>query len=166
MFSPLKRKLATVAFSVAAVAASTLLTGLPVNAATLTPAHGSRSGAVVAPGDGALASNKTDLVVLFQKVETGFNGAVWTYTVANATPNIAHDVYVAKSYKIKQTGVPGMLATPVGENLGNLGPYEVREIKMSCGNTTPQKQCVGTAISAKTSTPEIISTNNSASHSF
>jgi hypothetical protein len=54
----------------------------------------------------------------------------------------------------------------MSQNLGTLSGYEVRWITISCGNNTPQKHCAGTGLSAKSSTPEVIQTNNSASHSF
>lgn len=166
MFSTVKRHAAMLALSVATATAS-VLSAAPV-ASAATPMLGQQGLPTTAStlGEGAHATAKADLVVLFQKVEKSFNSYVWTYTVANAMPNQAQNVVVTKTFKIVQSGPPNSLAAPMTQNLGTLGAYEVREVKISCGNSTPQHQCVGTGLSAKTSTPEVIMTNNSASHSF
>ena len=166
MFSTIKRHAATIALSIATASASVLSAAPVASAATPVLDQHSLPNTTAALGESTRESTKADLVVLFQKVEQSVNGYVWTYTVANAMPNPAQNVVVTKSFKIVQSGPPNGLAAPGTQNLGTLSGYEVREIKISCGNNTPQKQCVGTGLSAKTSTPEVIQTNNSASHSF
>ncbi len=166
MFSTLKRRAAALVLSLATVSASVLLPPAPALAAALPLDLQGVPSAVTTLGEDTQQAAKTDLVVLFQKVEKNPVGYTWTYTVANGTPNAAQNVVVTKSFKIIQSGPPTSLATPTTVNIGFLEGYGVREIKVSCGNSTPQYQCVGTAISAKTSTPEVIATNNSASHSF
>jgi hypothetical protein len=164
--STITRFAAAIVLSAATVIATLVHPAEVASASPLHPAVQSLPLTTGAFGEDTQNTNKTDLVVLFQKVEKIFNGYEWTYTVANATSNTAHHVVVTKGFKIVQTGTPKALAAPMTENLGSVAPYEVRWITIVCGNSTPEKQCVGTSLSAKTSTPEVISTNNSASHSF
>lgn len=166
MFSTLKRHAAALALSLTTASASVLLPVAPASAASLTLDQRGLPSTVATLGEETQQTAKADLVVLFQKVEKNPVGYTWTYTVANGMPNAAQNVVVTKSFKIVQSGPPTSMATPTTVNIGFLEGYGVREIKVSCGNSTPQYQCVGTAISAKTSTPEVIATNNSASHSF
>ena len=164
--STMRRYAAAIALSAATVTAAVLppaattsaaagpldVQGLPLTTGTL--------------GESAQNANDTNVVVLFQKVEKFVNGHQWTYTVANASSVPAKNVVITKSFKIIQSGPPNMLATPMTQNLGTLAPYEVRWITISCGNGSPERYCAGTKLSAKTSTPESILGDNSASHNF
>jgi hypothetical protein len=107
---------------------------------------------------------KTDLVVLYQGYTQEVTGGVMRYTVANPTSVTAKEVTVTKTLKI--SGSPNTFAAPPEvQKLGSLGPLEVREIKIWCSTTLGAK-CQGSSITAKTSTPEIITTNNSAGVTF
>lgn len=164
--SRFKRSVATLALAIATAAAA--LVQPPAVADAAPPSVDARALPVAAGALGAdlRGTDKADLVVLFQKVEQHFYGTVWTYTVANAMTNPAHDVVVSKHVKMVPSPSLNAFAAPSTESLGTLAPYEVRWITITCTNQTPTKYCQGTGLSAKTSTPEVLLNNNSASHSF
>lgn len=162
MFPPRRLRQLASALAVSALLATATVQAGPAHAADPASARALPLGSAA---EESAATPKADLIVLFQKAETKFYGTEMRYTVANGGSATAQNVVVTKMVKVKQNGAPNAVATPVYEQLGPLNPGQWREILVVCGAALGDR-CEGSSVSAKTNSPELTLTNDSASKTF